>query len=210
MYVLAKTQKEKSATPPYLGFVSGIATRDPKEKTDSHPVQLQTYRQKQPRTQYEQHTEYCTSNPCSSPARHHRCEEEVVDLTCEGSEPAAVVDLTNNDSVVLVDEGPQSRRGTESYVLSSDEEEDTNTILNAALLSSLQASSRARSTPGTVSCPVCMDAYAEIIESGRLVVSTKCGHLFCSQCLRDSLTRSHTCPTCRKKLTCKQYHPIYI
>ncbi|XP_062332790.1 RING finger protein 4 isoform X3 [Osmerus eperlanus] len=28
-------------------------------------------------------------------------EEDVVDLTCEGSEPAAVVDLTNNDSVVL-------------------------------------------------------------------------------------------------------------
>ncbi|XP_067103768.1 RING finger protein 4 isoform X4 [Osmerus mordax] len=27
-------------------------------------------------------------------------EEDVVDLTCEGSEPAAVVDLTNNDSVV--------------------------------------------------------------------------------------------------------------
>lgn len=144
------------------------------------------------------------------PESSRTSEEEVVDLTCEGSEPAAVVDLTNNDSVVLVDEGPQSRRGTESYVLSSDEEEDTNTVLNAALLSSLQASSRARATPGTVSCPVCMDAYAEIIESGRLVVSTKCGHLFCSQCLRDSLTRSHTCPTCRKKLTSKQYHPIYI
>ncbi|KAI5104918.1 E3 ubiquitin-protein ligase RNF4 [Silurus meridionalis] len=74
--------------------------------------------------------------------------EDVVDLTCEGSEPA-VVDLTNNDSVV-------------------------------------------------------------IIESGRLMVSTKCGHLFCSQCIRDSLARAHNCPTCRKKLTYKQYHPIYI
>uniref|UniRef100_A0A4W5QH30 E3 ubiquitin-protein ligase RNF4 n=1 Tax=Hucho hucho TaxID=62062 RepID=A0A4W5QH30_9TELE len=137
--------------------------------------------------------------------------EEVVDLTCEGSEPT-VVDLTNNDSVVVVDEGLRGRRGVggESYVLSSDEEGDTNGSLSADVLSSLQASSRARSTPGTVSCPVCMDSYAEIIESGRLVVSTKCGHLFCSQCLRDSLSRSHTCPTCRKKLTHRQYHPIYI
>ncbi|XP_070994043.1 E3 ubiquitin-protein ligase RNF4-like [Oncorhynchus clarkii lewisi] len=137
--------------------------------------------------------------------------EEVVDLTCEGSE-STVVDLTNNDSVVVVDEGLQGRRGLggESYVLSSDEEGDANGSLSADLLSSLQASSRARSTPGTVSCPVCMDSYAEIIESGRLVVSTKCGHLFCSQCLRDSLSRSHTCPTCRKKLTHRQYHPIYI
>ncbi|XP_021416447.2 E3 ubiquitin-protein ligase RNF4 [Oncorhynchus mykiss] len=138
-------------------------------------------------------------------------EEEVVDLTCEGSE-LTVVDLTNNDSVVVVDEGPHGRReaDSESYVLSSDEEEDTKGGLSADLLSSLQASSRARSTPGTVSCPVCMDAYAEIIESGRLVVSTKCGHLFCSHCLRDSLLRSHTCPTCRKKLTHKQCHPVYI
>lgn len=137
--------------------------------------------------------------------------EEVVDLTCEGSEPA-VVDLTNNDSVVLVDDGTQSRRmqGTESYVLSSDDEEEPSPSLSPALLTSLHASARARSAPGAVSCPVCMDTYAEIMESGRLMVSTKCGHLFCSQCIRDSLARAHNCPTCRKKLTAKQYHPIYI
>ncbi|XP_077091861.1 E3 ubiquitin-protein ligase RNF4 isoform X5 [Siphateles boraxobius] len=106
----------------------------------------------------------------------------------------------------------QSRRGpgTESYVLSSDEEEESSLRLSPGLLSTLHASSRARSTPGAVSCPVCMDAYSEIIDSGRLMVSTKCGHLFCSQCIRDSLSRAHSCPTCRKKLTQKQYHPIYI
>ncbi|XP_077091858.1 E3 ubiquitin-protein ligase RNF4 isoform X2 [Siphateles boraxobius] len=136
--------------------------------------------------------------------------EDVVDLTCEGSE-TAVVDLTNNDSIV-VSIGVQSRRGpgTESYVLSSDEEEESSLRLSPGLLSTLHASSRARSTPGAVSCPVCMDAYSEIIDSGRLMVSTKCGHLFCSQCIRDSLSRAHSCPTCRKKLTQKQYHPIYI
>ncbi|XP_057205410.1 RING finger protein 4 [Triplophysa rosa] len=137
--------------------------------------------------------------------------EDVVDLTCEGLEPA-VVDLTNNDSIVVVEDGVQNRpaQGTESYVLSSDEEEESSLRLSPGLLSSLQASSQARSTPGAVSCPVCMDAYSEIIDSGRLMVSTKCGHLFCSQCIRDSLSRAHSCPTCRKKLTHKQYHPIYI
>ncbi|XP_051276152.1 E3 ubiquitin-protein ligase RNF4 [Dicentrarchus labrax] len=137
--------------------------------------------------------------------------EEVVDLTCEGSE-APVVDLTNNDSVLLVDEGPQNRRVTtgESYVVSSDEDEDTPPVLNAAVISSLQTHSSSRSTPGTISCPVCLDSYSEIVESGRLVVSTKCGHVFCSQCLRDALTSSHTCPTCRKRLTHRQYHPLYI
>lgn len=137
--------------------------------------------------------------------------EDVVDLTCEGSEPA-VVDLTNNDSIVVVEDGVQRRVGpcTESYVLSSDEEEESSLRLSPGLLSSLRDSSRARSTPGAISCPVCMDVYSEIMDSGRLMVSTKCGHLFCSQCIRDSLSRAHSCPTCRKKLTHKQYHPIYI
>lgn len=92
-----------------------------------------------------------------------------------------------------------------------------------------------RPAPGTISCPVCLDSYCEvafllllltwmdpspafwwgcwclqIVDSGRLVVSTKCGHVFCSQCLRDALTSSHTCPTCRKRLTRRQYHPLYI
>lgn len=135
--------------------------------------------------------------------------EEVVDLTCEGSE-ATVVDLTtNNDSVLLVDEGPENRRvpAGESYVVSSDEDEDTSPVLNAANVSSAHTS---RSIPGTISCPVCLDVYTEIVESGRLVVATRCGHVFCSQCLRDALTSSHTCPTCRKRLTCRQYHPLYI
>ncbi|XP_028271814.1 E3 ubiquitin-protein ligase RNF4 isoform X2 [Parambassis ranga] len=135
--------------------------------------------------------------------------EEVVDLTCEGME-AAVVDLTtNNDSVLLVDEGPRNGRVTagESYVVSSDEDEDTPPVLHASTMSSSHSS---RLTPGTISCPVCLDVYSEIIESGRLVVSTKCGHVFCSQCLRDALASSHNCPTCRKRLTHRQYHPLYI
>ncbi|XP_070818753.1 E3 ubiquitin-protein ligase RNF4 [Chaetodon trifascialis] len=137
--------------------------------------------------------------------------EEVVDLTREGSE-AAVVDLTNNDSVLLLDEGPQNSRVTtgESYVVSSDEDEDTPSVLNTTVMSSLHTNSSSRSIPGTISCPICLDSYSEIIESGRLFVSTKCGHVFCSQCLRDALTSSHTCPTCRKRLTHRQYHPLYV
>ncbi|KAK6493693.1 E3 ubiquitin-protein ligase RNF4-like [Huso huso] len=141
--------------------------------------------------------------------------EEVVDLTCEGSEPL-VVDLTNNDLVVV---SPCSRRsgGGASYVLSSDEEDSTEgevyvsaNVGKPAFLPPVVNSSCSRATSGTVSCPICLDAYAEILQSGRLIVSTKCGHLFCSQCLRDALKHAHSCPTCRKKLTHKQYHPIYI
>ncbi|XP_025068369.1 E3 ubiquitin-protein ligase RNF4 isoform X4 [Alligator sinensis] len=58
--------------------------------------------------------------------------EEVVDLTCESSEPV-VVDLTRNDSVVIVEENQQPRRNlglrsqrqSDSCVLSSDEEDES-------------------------------------------------------------------------------------
>ncbi|XP_075713292.1 E3 ubiquitin-protein ligase RNF4 isoform X2 [Rhinoderma darwinii] len=145
--------------------------------------------------------------------------EEVVDLTCESLEPV-VVDLTHNDSVVIVEEHQTRRRRnatrtttqTASCILSSDDED--------ARDNDLSANRRSRDPPppehnnsrtsGSVSCPICMDGYSEITQSGRLIVSTKCGHIFCSQCLRDALKNVTSCPTCRKKLTPKQYHPIYI
>ncbi|XP_051921652.1 RING finger protein 4 isoform X2 [Hippocampus zosterae] len=139
--------------------------------------------------------------------------EEVVDLTSEAAEASHVVDLTSGDSVLLVDEGPQSRGNApgESYVVSSDDDDEAPPpVPGADVSSSPQTRRPSRMTPGTISCPVCMDTYSEMVESGRLVVSTKCGHVFCSQCLRDALRRSLTCPTCRKRLTPRQYHPLYI
>nr|XP_060631373.1 E3 ubiquitin-protein ligase RNF4 [Anolis sagrei ordinatus] len=148
--------------------------------------------------------------------------EEVVDLTCESSDPV-VVDLTRNDSVVIVEENICQQRNQhlrsqqlpDSCVLSSDDDEprDNDVVLTDTLPRELELledgiSSTRRS--GTVSCPICMDGYSEIVQSGRLIVSTKCGHVFCSQCLRDSLKNVNSCPTCRKKLGYKQYHPIYI
>ncbi|XP_045690510.1 E3 ubiquitin-protein ligase RNF4 isoform X2 [Phyllostomus hastatus] len=128
--------------------------------------------------------------------------DEIVDLTCESLEPV-VVDLTHSDSVVIVDERRRPRRTArrprpdqaDSCVVSSDDEELP----------------RDRDVPsGTISCPICMDGYSEIVQNGRVIVSTECGHVFCSQCLRDSLKNANTCPTCRKKMSHKRYHPIYI
>ncbi|XP_074848465.1 E3 ubiquitin-protein ligase RNF4 [Carettochelys insculpta] len=149
--------------------------------------------------------------------------EEVVDLTCESSEPV-VVDLTHNDSVVIVEEnqhqrrnlGLRSHRQSDSCILSSDDEDEsrdndvyvTNKV--SGDLETLDDETASSRPSGTISCPICMDGYSEIVQSGRLIVSTKCGHVFCSQCLRDSLRNANSCPTCRKKLNHKQYHPIYI
>ncbi|XP_065490967.1 E3 ubiquitin-protein ligase RNF4 [Caloenas nicobarica] len=134
--------------------------------------------------------------------------EEVVDLASESSNPV-VVDPTHNDSVVTVEENQRQSRNlgligqrhlSICILISTDEDEPR---YNDAYVTDKVPS-------GTVSCPICMDGYSEIVQSGRLIVSTKCGHVFCSQCLRDSLRNANSCPTCRKKLTHRQYHPIYI
>ncbi|KAM9571356.1 uncharacterized protein ACWYII_047836 isoform 1-T3 [Salvelinus alpinus] len=141
-------------------------------------------------------------------------EEEMVDLTYQVF-TSSFVDLTNNnDSIVVVDEGPKRRRDWESYVLSSDEEEAAVVVpdspATAPLSTAPEPSSTARSTPTTISCPICMDTFGEIIDGGRMLVSSQCGHLFCNTCISDSLAKSQTCPTCRKKLNHQQYHQIYI
>uniref|UniRef100_A0A8D2MDS3 RING-type domain-containing protein n=1 Tax=Zonotrichia albicollis TaxID=44394 RepID=A0A8D2MDS3_ZONAL len=61
-----------------------------------------------------------------------------------------------------------------------------------------------------ISCPICMDSYSEILQSGRLIVATMCGHVFCSECLPVAVETIGVCPTCRVELTPDLYHPIYI
>ncbi|KAK7916259.1 hypothetical protein WMY93_012020 [Mugilogobius chulae] len=139
------------------------------------------------------------SDPSSPPGP--RPGPDVVDLTSPTSDPAAVVDLTN-DTVLVLDEDP-----TQSYVVSSDEEEPAVT----GITSTCTASAQIQGSSGVhINCPVCMDSYFEIVDSGRLLVSTRCGHVFCSICLRDSLNQRNCCPICRKKLPKGHYHPIHI
>ncbi|NXW89054.1 RNF4 ligase, partial [Alopecoenas beccarii] len=151
--------------------------------------------------------------------------EEVVDLASQSSDPV-LTDLTQNDSVVVSKNQRQSRNlgliGQRHLsiciLISTDEDEPryndvyvTDKCTVKLMVPVLSGSVLSPTRPsGTVSCPICMDGYSEIVQSGRLIVSTKCGHVFCSQCLRDSLRNANSCPTCRKKLTHRQYHPIYI
>lgn len=148
-------------------------------------------------------------------------EEQVVDLTCDNT-MSSFVDLSMSSFVdlamspiVILDEGPkrrQRRRHQESYELSSDEEVVSVDFpfKSIALHSAEDPCSSVRSTLGTISCPICMDSYEEIVHDRRTFVSSQCGHLFCNTCIQESLAKSPTCPTCRKKLTGQQYHPIYI
>jgi hypothetical protein len=62
----------------------------------------------------------------------------------------------------------------------------------------------------TLTCPVCMDTADQILSDKRKLVSTTCGHVFCGKCIRSAIQRQHSCPTCRKRLSLKQFHPIYL
>lgn len=63
-----------------------------------------------------------------------------------------------------------------------------------------------------VRCPVCLQTYDEITKknSKDMFLSTLCGHVFCSTCLKESLKISMTCPTCRKKLKHNSFHPLFF
>jgi len=60
------------------------------------------------------------------------------------------------------------------------------------------------------SCPVCLDNLPRIKSSGRDMMSTVCGHVFCSSCLSVCFKSNGRCPTCRKMLLSKDMHQIFI
>ncbi|WCJ33166.1 E3 ubiquitin-protein ligase BRE1-like 1 [Euphorbia peplus] len=54
------------------------------------------------------------------------------------------------------------------------------------------------------SCPVCMGPLTE-------PTSTKCGHIFCKECLLKSLKSLHNkCPTCRQKVGKRAIFRVYL
>ena len=64
--------------------------------------------------------------------------------------------------------------------------------------------------PVEINCPICFDSITEIKARGHYLVSTVCGHLFCGDCLEAAVKQTKQCPTCRKKLTKKQFHKVYL
>lgn len=52
-------------------------------------------------------------------------------------------------------------------------------------------------------CPICL---APFVDS----VTTKCGHIFCKTCIEASIKAKPSCPTCRRKLTMKNFFRVYL
>lgn len=57
-----------------------------------------------------------------------------------------------------------------------------------------------------ITCPICLDSSMK-----KKLVSTKCGHIYCEDCLKLALQSLKKCPVCRKALGGRDpYHPIFF
>ena len=61
-----------------------------------------------------------------------------------------------------------------------------------------------------MTCAICMDDFDQIKKARRQLTSTTCGHVFCNPCITSSIRSQAKCPTCRKKLTKKSLHPLFL
>ncbi|WVZ02291.1 hypothetical protein V8G54_023097 [Vigna mungo] len=52
-------------------------------------------------------------------------------------------------------------------------------------------------------CPICMGPLAE-------EMSTRCGHIFCKNCIKAAISAQGKCPTCRKKITVKELIRVFL
>ncbi|KAH9488035.1 E3 ubiquitin-protein ligase rnf4 [Bulinus truncatus] len=61
-----------------------------------------------------------------------------------------------------------------------------------------------------ISCPICLDDVKQIQRSNRQVISTMCGHIFCDVCINAAIASQNCCPSCRKRLTSRSIHPLFL
>lgn len=54
-------------------------------------------------------------------------------------------------------------------------------------------------------CPVCMDDVRQ-----REPNTTRCGHIFCKECIVTAVQSTHKCPLCNKKITLRQLIRLYF
>ncbi|CAN8269958.1 unnamed protein product [Cochlearia groenlandica] len=52
-------------------------------------------------------------------------------------------------------------------------------------------------------CPICLCPFTD-------EVSTKCGHIFCSGCIKTAISGQAKCPTCRKKVKAKELIRVFL
>ncbi|RUS74600.1 hypothetical protein EGW08_017642 [Elysia chlorotica] len=105
-----------------------------------------------------------------------------------------------------------SPRQSSAYVYLSDESDsELPDPANQPEASSV-ANSSVLQSPENVSivCPICLDDTRQMRRNFKELKSTTCGHIFCNVCIETAIRMQHQCPTCRKRLTLRSIHPLFI
>lgn len=85
----------------------------------------------------------------------------------------------------------------------------TNVCHNSSSAQSLPRSDQ-KSKEVKVGCCVCFDDLQEIFSSDRHLMATFCGHIFCNSCLDAVVKTKPYCSVCRKKISKRHVHRIYL
>lgn len=162
--------------------------------------------------------------------------QQVVDLTCDDYvSDEQFVDLTDFDgSAVIIPSTPTSTPGSTPAARDDGDDLLTTRLVVDDLsdddlppvpfkitakprtrqsVSGGQSNDSGANTTPKPTCPVCLDSLSEVKAAGRQVMATTCGHVFCDECIQgvlDANAGARKCPTCRKKLSTRSVHPLYI
>lgn len=67
------------------------------------------------------------------------------------------------------------------------------------------------SSRSIIQCPICMETVQQFEKEGRQLMVTRCGHIFCSVCIRESAKAQRRCPSCRKPVSLRGgFHELFI
>ncbi|KAL8529178.1 hypothetical protein ACS0TY_006580 [Phlomoides rotata] len=150
-------------------------------------------------------------------------DEEVLDDDIMISSPRAFEEASKNarrnrrrpaPGVVDVDSGPSRNRrrrttpfqtiiNCETYINLEGESNSTGKVVPSAVAPPPPPAPPSPPKAPVFSCPVCM---SQLVEE----TSTKCGHIFCKQCIKAAIAAQTKCPTCRKRTTNKDIFRIYL
>ncbi|NWR52400.1 RNF4 ligase, partial [Regulus satrapa] len=152
--------------------------------------------------------------------------EDVIDLTGEFSEPE-VITISDDESVVDREQSQQhqcvfSAAENSAHLLARDDEDEPRDVDRYAReevsLSKLLfvIYGKTNFLPSFSQTQILSSQYMlcffffQIMQHGQHLMSTMCGHVFCSRCLPIALETALMCPTCRVELSPGLYHPIYL
>lgn len=71
------------------------------------------------------------------------------------------------------------------------------------LLRHKQKQVAAETEPVRLSCPVCLNSAAKLM-------ATRCGHVFCSSCIKHTFEHGQGCPSCRTQGSASQLRPLAL